>query len=306
MNWYDEILAARARIRTRIRKTPVARMELPGLDYPVQFKLEHMQHTGSFKVRGALNTLLTTEVPSAGLVAASGGNHGAAVAYAAQVMGHKAKIFVPEMAGPSKIGLIERLGADLTVVLGEYANAMEAAETWARESGAMQIHAYDAVPTIAGQGTCFAEWERQGFEADTLLIAVGGGGLISGAMGWFGGYKKIVAVEPFGCPSLCEALNIGAPVDVEVSGITANALGARRVGDLCFELANEQRLTSVLVSDDDVHAAQIKLWQELRQWVEPAGATALAALLSGAYEPEKEEKVAVLVCGANPDPDPVI
>ncbi|WP_372674596.1 threonine/serine dehydratase [Aquicoccus sp.] len=305
MNWKHEIKAAWARIEDHVRQTPVLTCDGLGLGYPVELKLEQMQHTGSFKARGAFNTLLSGPVPQAGLVAASGGNHGAAVAFAARALGHAAHIFVPEMAGPSKIALIRETGAQLSVVSGEYANALAAAREFEDASGAMQIHAYDAPATVAGQGTCMAEWEEQGLQADTVLIAVGGGGLIAGALGWLQGARKVVAVEPQTSCALNAALAAGHPVDVEVSGVAANALGARRIGEICHDLAVEHGAQSVLVSDDAILAAQKALWRGLRQLVEPAGATALAALLGGAYTPEPDERVAVLVCGANLAPDPL-
>ncbi|RKF14041.1 threonine/serine dehydratase [Roseovarius spongiae] len=295
MDWTAEIGAAAARIAPHVRRTPVVSAEFAGRR--VEIKLEQMQHTGSFKARGAFNTLLAGDVPAAGVVAASGGNHGAAVAHAARSLGHPARVYVPEMAGPGKIALIRATGAELCVVPGAYANAFEAARAHEAETGAMQIHAYDAPATVAGQGACMAEWEAQGLDADTVLIAVGGGGLIAGALGWLGGRRKVVAVEPQNCAALHAALAAGAPVDVEVSGVAANALGARRIGDICFGLARD--VTSVTVEDAAITAAQTALWDGLRQLVEPAGATALAALLSGAYAPAKGEKVAVLVCGGN-------
>ena len=194
MQWQDEIRAAQDRITGQVVKAHVFKSDAFGPT--VAFKLEQMQHTGSFKTRGAFNTLIASEVPEAGVVAASGGNHGAAVAYAARQLGHRARIFVPEIAGPAKIGLIQRTGAELTVVPGEYANALELAEREASESGAMQVHAYDAPLTVAGHGTVMLEWEAQGLDADTVLIAVGGGGLIGGALAWLGGRVKVVAVEP--------------------------------------------------------------------------------------------------------------
>lgn len=304
-DWKTEISAATGRVDGHIVKTPVMRVNGFGLPYGIEMKLEQLQHTGSFKARGAFNTLLSQKVPKAGLVAASGGNHGAAVAYAAHSLGHKAHIFVPEMAGPSKIGLIQGIGADLTVVPGEYVNALEQARTFELESGAMQIHAYDAVPTVAGQGSLMQEWEDQGLEADTILIAVGGGGLIAGAMAWLQKARKVVAVEPETSCALYAALAAGKPVDVDVSGVAANALGARRVGQICYDLASGQNTQAVLVTDDAITNAQQALWREMRQLVEPAGATALAALMSGAYQPEPGEKVAVLVCGGNIAPDPL-
>ncbi|NOC47208.1 threonine/serine dehydratase [Ruegeria sp. HKCCD7559] len=301
MNWKSEISAARDRIAGHTQVTPVIESRVPG--HPIELKLEHMQHTGSFKARGAFNTLLSLDVPDAGVVAASGGNHGAAAAFAAQALGYPAKVFVPELAGPSKIALIRQTGADLSVVPGEYANALTQAQAHEAETGAMQIHAYDAPATVAGQGTCFAEWDAQGLQADTVLVAVGGGGLIAGALAWFDGARKVVAVEPQTSCALNAALQAGEPVDVSVSGIAANALGARRIGQICFDLA--QGMTSVLVSDDAIAAAQKTLWQAHRILVEPAGATALAALTSGVYRPEPGERVAVLVCGANVAPDPL-
>jgi threonine dehydratase len=276
-----------------------------GLGYPIEMKLEHLQHTGSFKARGAFNSLLSEPVPEAGIVAASGGNHGAAVGYAAAQLGHKAAIFVPEIAGPSKISLIERTGADLRVVPGTYAEALAGAEAYEAETGAGQIHAYDAGATVAGQGTLMAEWEDQGLQADTILIAVGGGGLIAGALAWLQGRRKIVAIEPETCAALTRARKAGAPVDVEVSGVAANALGAKKIGKICFDLAEAQDTPCLTVTDAAITAAQTALWQEMRQLVEPAGAAALAALMSGAYTPDPGEKVAVLVCGGNIAPDPL-
>ncbi len=303
MNWKAEISAAAERIKGHAQVTPVMESCAFGLDFPIEMKLEQFQHTGSFKARGAFNTLISCDVPAAGVVAASGGNHGAAAAFAARSLGYPAKIFVPELAGPSKISLIERIGADLSVVPGEYANALTMAHKHEKDTGAMQIHAYDAPATVAGQGTCFAEWDNQGLQADTVLIAVGGGGLIAGAMAWFQDTRKIVAVEPETSCALNAALKAGEPVDVPVSGIAANALGARRIGNICFSLFGN--VESVLVTDDAIAGAQKALWQSHRILVEPAGATALAALMSGAYVPEPDEKVAVLICGGNIAPDPL-
>lgn len=305
MDWTAEINAATARISDHVQRTPVMQCHGFGLNHPVEMKLEQLQHTGSFKARGAFNTLLSHKVPAAGLVAASGGNHGAAVAFAAHRLGYKARIYVPEMAGPAKITLIRDAGADLQVVSGAYANALEQARAYESETGAMQVHAYDAPGTVAGQGSCFAEWQNQGLAADTVIIAVGGGGLIAGALAWFSGTRKIIAVEPETSCALHAALTAGTPVDVEVSGVAANALGARRIGSICFDLARQQDLTSITVTDAAITAAQTALWRERRLLVEPAGATALAALTSGAYQPAPGEKVAVLLCGGNIAPDPL-
>ncbi len=304
MNWRAEIEAAAGRIAGHVLRTPVLTADV-GAGLPVELKLEQMQHTGSFKARGAFNTLLSRPVPAAGVVAASGGNHGAAVAYAARRLGHPAHIFVPEIAGPSKIALIRGTGADLTVVPGSYQNALEAAQAHEAATGAMQIHAYDAPETLAGQGTVMREWEGQGLGADTVLIAVGGGGLIGGALAWLQGCRKIVAVEPELAPTLHRALSEGPEAEVEVGGVAANALGARRIGALCHGLATRHGVSSVLVADAAILEARDRLWRGLRQLVEPAGATALAALISGAYLPEPGERVAVLVCGANAAPDPL-
>lgn len=305
MDWQAEIEAAAARIEGHVVRTPVMKVRGFGLDFPVEIKLEHLQHTGSFKARGAFNTLLSTEVPAGGVVAASGGNHGAAVGYAAARLGHKAAIFVPESAGPAKCALVERTGATLEVVKGAYAEALAAARAHEAETGAGQVHAYDAPATVAGQGTCLREWEAQGLEADTVLIAVGGGGLISGALAWLDGRRKVVAVEPAACPTLHAARAAGGPVDVEVGGVARNALGARRIGQICFGLAEARDVPCVLVDDDAITTAQRALWQERRLLVEPAGAAALAALMSGAYRPAPGERVAVLICGGNIAPDPM-
>lgn len=301
MDWPAEIAEAAGRIAPHVRRTPVIETQIAGQD--VALKLEQMQLTGSFKARGAFNTLLQARVPEAGIVAASGGNHGAAVAHAAARLGQRARIYVPQIAGPAKIALIRAQGADLEVVPGAYAEAAARAAAWRDATGAMEVHPYDAAATVAGQGTVMAEWEDQGCAADTVLIAVGGGGLIAGALGWLGERRRVVAVEPETSCALHAALAADAPVDVEVSGVAANALGARRIGAICFGLA--RGIESVLVPDGAITAAQAVLWRELRQLVEPAGATALAALLSGAYRPARGERVAVLVCGGNVAPDPL-
>ena len=304
--WDQRISAALVRIREQVVETPVHETDVLWDGPPVLTKLEQLQHTGSFKARGAFNNLLTREVPKAGIVAASGGNHGAAAGFAARTLGHPARIYVPEIAGPSKIALIQGTGADLQVVPGTYAEALQAALDYEADTGAIQLHAYDAPETVAGQGTVFAEWEAQGLDADTVLIAVGGGGLIAGALAWFRGRRRIVAVEPTACPTLAKAIEAGAPVETDVGGVAANALGARKIGQICYDLARDAPLRSVLVSDADIEAAQRRLWQRARLLVEPAGATALAALTSGAYLPEPGERVAVLICGANPAPDPLV
>lgn len=309
MDWQAEITAADHRIDPHIRRTPVMAVDnlIPGLD--LALKLEHLQHTGSFKPRGAFNSLLTTAVPQAGVVAASGGNHGAAVAYAAKSLGHDCTIFIPETASPAKIEMIRRSGVEPIITDGVYANALNAAATFEADHGAMSIHAYDDVGTVCGQGTVMREWEAQGLDADTILIAVGGGGLIAGAMAWLGGRRKLVAVEPETACALHAAFAAGTPVDVEVSGVAASALGASRLGDICFGLASDvasdlgkkQQIETVLVSDRAITAAQRSLWQNLRLAVEPGGAATIAALMSGAYRSQQGERVAALLCGANVD-----
>lgn len=302
-DWRARVAAAAERIAGHVRRTPTMRAGFDGRE--VELKLEQLQHTGSFKARGAFNNLLSREVPAAGIVAASGGNHGAAAAFAAVRLGHRATIFVPEFAGRAKIALIEATGADCRVVPGTYAEALEAALAFEADTGAIQLHAYDAPETVAGQGTLFAEWEDQELEADTVLIAVGGGGLIGGALGWFQGARKLVAVEPELAPTLNRTLARGQGTTVEVGGIAANALGARSLGSIAWDLVQAHGVESVLVPDDAIAAARARLWRDMRLMVEPAGATALAALLSGAYEPGPGERVAVLLCGGNVDPDPL-
>jgi threonine dehydratase len=302
MDWQARIEAAGQRVAGHVRQTPLAVLEVPGVG-AVALKLEQMQHTGSFKARGAFNALLSGPVPDAGVVAASGGNHGAAVAFAAARLGLAATIYVPEMAGPAKIALIRAQGAECVVVPGDYAAAAELAQAHEVRSGAMQVHAYDAEATVAGQGSLMREWEAQGLSADTVLIAVGGGGLIAGALGWLGGRRRVVAVEPELAPTLNRALAEGPEAQVAVGGIAANALGARQIGGICYELARGN-VTSVLVDEAAIVTAQRMLWTCLRQLVEPAGAVALAALISGRYVPARGERVAILVCGANIAPDP--
>lgn len=303
MDWQSEIERAAGRIAGHVRVTPVVTLDIDGIG-PVEVKLEQVQHTGSFKARGAFNTLVKGPVPAAGVVAASGGNHGAAVAFAARKLGHLARVFVPEIAGPAKIALIRAQGAAVEMVAGPVSGAFAAAEDHARQTGALQIHPFDAPDTLAGQGTVMREWEAQGLAADTVLIAVGGGGLIGGALGWLGGRRRVVAVEPELAPTLNRALAEGPEATVTPSGVAASALGAPMIGRLGHALAVAAGVRSVLVTEAAILQAQRLLWDSLRQWVEPGGACALAALTSGAYVPAPGERVAVLVCGANPSPPP--
>jgi len=304
----EDVAAAYNRIADRVRRTPIVRCaptDLPAaaaIDAPVTLKLEQMQHTGSFKARGAFNALLGGPIPPAGVIAASGGNHGAAVAFAARALGVRAEIFVPEISHRAKQARLRGYGAEVHVVGRDFAEALEACEARRAETGARLLHAYDQPEILAGQGTCALEWIEQAPELDVLLIAVGGGGLIGGAAAALAGAKRIVAVETEGTPALHRALAAGAPTPVDVSGLAADSLGARTVGALAFEAATRYAVESVLVTDAAVQAAQRWLWESLRQAAEPGGATALAALVGGAYRPDPGARVGVLVCGANMDP----
>jgi threonine dehydratase len=289
-------------IRPYIRRTPV--VEVAGADFGMDgvtlvLKLELLQHTGSFKPRGAFANLLTRDVPPAGVVAASGGNHGAAVAFAAMKLGKPAKIFVPTVASPAKIARIRGYGADLVVIGERYAESLAASQSWAAQSGAMAVHAYDQVETILGQGSVGLEFEEQDPALDTLLVAVGGGGLLGGIAAWYAGRIKIVGVEPEAAPTLTRALEAGHPVDAEAGGIAADSLAPKRVGELMFPLAQSYVDRVLLVSDEAIQAAQQTLWNVLRVVAEPGGAAALAALLTGKYQPKPGERVGVLVCGGN-------
>lgn len=304
MDWADEIEAASRRLQDHVRRTPILTLEpgALGCHAELTLKLELLQHSGSFKARGAFNSLLSLDVPKAGVIAASGGNHGAAVAFAAQALGHKAEIFVPALASPAKIARIESFGAKVHVIPGAYADALVAAQAHAVETGALAIHAYDAPATVAGQGTLARELDAQTNMLDTVLVAVGGGGLIGGVAAWFQGRVRVVGVEPSACPTLQRAFAAKQPVDVDVGGLAADSLGAKRVGEIPFAIAKEHVERVVLVEDDAIRAAQQVLWRDLRLMSEPGGATALAALLSGAYKPALGERIAVILCGGNVDP----
>ena len=301
----DEIRAAYARIKPHVRRTPVIRVEASdfgvALNNPLALKLEFLQHTGSFKPRGAFNNLLSRSVPAAGVAAASGGNHGAAVAYAAQRLGHKATIFVPDVSAPVKIARIRSYGADTRVGGARYADALEQCEKFIAQSHALSVHAYDAAETIAGQGSVGLEWEEDAPELDTVLVAVGGGGLIAGIAAWYGRRIKVVGVEPEGSRCLHASLEAGRPVDVTVESVAADLLGARNTGQRVFEIARQNVDHVALVPDDAIVAAQRALWERLRIAAEPGGAAALGALVAGCYQPRADEKVGVLLCGANVD-----
>jgi threonine dehydratase len=258
-----------------------------------------LQHSGSFKVRGAFANLLLRRPLGVGVVAASGGNHGAAVAYAAQRLGVKARIYVPTVSSPAKIARIRSYGAELVVHGDRYADALTASEEWAKTSGAMQIHAYDQKCALLGQGTVASEWQKQTPDLQTVLVAVGGGGLIGGMAAWYRGDVRLIGVEPEAAPTLTRALEAGKPVDAPAGGIAADSLAPRRVGELMFPLAEQYVERVLLVTDDEIRAAQQALWDRLRIVAEPGGAAAFAALLSRKYVPALGERIGVLVCGGN-------
>jgi len=298
----ERIAATRKAIQPYIRTTPVVTVDAADFRLPpswITFKLEQIQHSGSFKVRGAFANLLTREVPAAGVVAASGGNHGAAVAYAAMMLGKSAKIFVPTVSSPAKIERIRSYGADLVVTGERYADALAASQTWAAQTAALQIHAFDQAETLLGQGTLGMEFSEQAPELDTLLVAVGGGGLIGGIAAWYRGKVKVVGVEPEAAPTLTRALEAGRPVDTEAGGVAADSLAPRRVGELVFPIAQRYVDRVVLVTDDAIREAQEALWTTLRIVAEPGGASACAALLSRRVQPRPNERVGVVISGGN-------
>ena len=296
----SDILAAYERIRGLVRRTPV--IEWDGL----VLKLEHLQHAGSFKPRGAFTTVLTQQERPTRLVAASGGNHGLAVAHVGAALGIPTEIFVPEIASPVKVAGIRARGATVRVGGDNYAAALEASQEAASAPGTLAIHAYDAPFTLAGQGTVALELEEQAPDLDLVVVAVGGGGLIGGVASWYAGRTRVLAVEPVGCPALHDALAAGAPVDSPVGGLAADALGASRVGSLGLVACQAAGVESVLVTDEAIADARLELWRALRLVVEPAGATALAAIRSGAVEPAAGDRVAVVLCGANTDPSDLV
>jgi len=298
----EAIRAAATRISPHIRRTPV--VEVDGGDFGlagvrIAFKLEFLQHAGSFKSRGAFNQLLTRAIPPVGVVAASGGNHGAATAFAAMKTAHPATIFVPEVASPAKMEQIRGYGARLEVGGDRYADALAASERWIEQTGATAIHAYDQVETLQGQGTVGLEFEEQAPQLDALLVAVGGGGLIGGIAAWFAGKIPLIGVEPELAPTLTRALEAGKPVDSPAGGIAADSLAPRQVGQLMFPIAQRYVTRTALVTDDAIRDAQRALWKTMRIVAEPGGAAALAALLSGAWKAKPGETVGVLLCGAN-------
>ena len=298
----SEIAATYPVIRAHIRRTPVIEVDAAdfGLDSrPLALKLELFQHAGSFKTRGAFTNLLTREIPTAGVIAASGGNHGAAVAFAAMKLGIPATIFVPRVSSQAKIDRIRSYGANLVVTGERYDEALAASIQHQAESGALSIHAYEQTETLLGQGTVGLEFEEQSPDLDTILVAVGGGGLIGGIAAWYAGRTRIIAVEPETAPTLARALAAGQPVDSPAGGIAADSLAPKRVGELMFPIAQKYVVQVVLVPDRAIQEAQRTLWNTLRIVAEPGGAAALAALISKHYTPQPDERIGVLVCGGN-------
>jgi threonine dehydratase len=298
----ERITEINALVRLNIRRTPVIEVDARDFGLPpahIFLKLESLQHSGSFKARGAFANLLSRRIPGAGVVAASGGNHGAAVAFAAKALGKPARIFVPSIASQEKIDRIRGYGADLVVGGERYADALAASEKWASESGALTVHAYDQVETMLGQGTLGLEFEEQCPRLDALLVAVGGGGLIGGVAAWYENRVRVVGVEPEAAPTLTRALAAGAPVDSPAGGIAADSLAPKRVGELMLPLAQSYVNRVILVTDEAIQEAQIALWKVLRIVAEPGGAAAFASLLSGRYELKAGERVGVVICGGN-------
>ena len=300
----ERIQATEHVIRPHIRRTPI--LEVDGEEFGLEsikiiFKLELFQHSGSFKARGAFTNMLTREVPAAGVVAASGGNHGAAVAFAAMKLGKRATIFVPSVASPAKLDRIRGYGAELVITGDRYAESLEASHAWTAQSGALAIHAYEGDETLLGQGTLGMEFEEQDPKLDSLLVAVGGGGLIGGVASWYQNRIKMVAVEPFAAPTLERALSAGHPVDAPAGGVAADSLAPRQVGRQMFPIAQQYVKQVVLVTDEEIVEAQQRLWESARIIAEPGGAAAFAALLSRRYKAEPGERVGVVVCGGNTD-----
>jgi threonine dehydratase len=289
-------------IRPYIRRTPVITFDgrdIGARNADVSIKLELMQRSGSFKVRGAFANLLMRDVPDVGVVAASGGNHGAAVAYAAHKLGIPAKIFVPRISSPAKVARIHSYGAELVVGGDGYSDALAASEDWAAETGALRVHAFDQTETVCGQGTIALELEQQVPSLDTVLLAVGGGGLLGGAASWFENRVKVVGVEPESAPTLTRALEAGEPVDAPAGGIAADSLAPRRIGSLVFPIAQKLVRDVILVTDKAIRDAQEMLWKELRIVAEPGGAAAFSAVMSGAYPSTESERIAIVVSGGN-------
>lgn len=301
----DHIVAAAGRIESHVRRTPIVELgDVHSAGYTLSLKLENLQRTGSFKTRGAFSLMTAAEIPEAGVVAASGGNFGLAVACAARDLGHRATIFVPETSPQEKVGRIAAYGVDLRPVPGFYPEALEAATVWAADTGAFQAHAYDQAEVVAGQGTCAREIFEDSPSLDTVLVPVGGGGLIAGIASWIHDEARVVAIEPDACPTLFEARRAGKPVAVEVGGLAASSLGASMLGDHAWQ-ANAWIDDAVLVTDSQIVEAQTWLWEACRLIVEPAAATTIAALATGAYFPERGEHIVAVISGANTAPGSV-
>ena len=290
-------------IRPYIRHTPIlsANGSDVGLEpFPLTLKLEFLQHSGSFKVRGAFTNLLKRQVPASGVAAASGGNHGAAVAYAAMRLGVPAKIFVPNVTPTAKVDCIRAYGASVAVGGERYADALDACDRYVVESQALSIHAYDQLETLLGQGTLARELDNQVPDAATVIVAVGGGGFIGGVASWYAGQQtRVIGVEPVGAPTLTEALKAGKPVDAPAGSVAVDSLAPRQVGQLMFPIAQQHVDRVLLVEDDDIIRAQGMLWDVFRIVVEPGGAAAFAAILTGRYKPSPDEHVVVVLCGGN-------
>ena len=263
------------------------------------FKLEFMQYSGAYKARGAFANLLLRKTPAVGIAAASGGNHGAAAAFAAMTLGVPATVFVPEISSPAKIARIRNYGAKLVITGKIYDDALTASEAFLKDSGAMSVHAFDSIETMLGAGTLALELDEAAPDLDIILASVGGGGLAGGLCGWYAGENEIIGVEPERAPTLYAALKAGRPVDVDVSGVAADSLGASRMGASNFPVVARHVRRSVLVSDADIVAAQKALWEKLRIVAEPGAAAALAPLLTGAVKPKRGASIGVILCGGN-------
>jgi threonine dehydratase len=306
----SDIRAATERFATDgrgfVRRTPLWKLpasELGVACAEVWLKLEHLQVGGSFKARGMYNRLLANPIPDSGVIVASGGNAGIATAAAARALGVRCEVFVPTVSSPAKQAKLRELGAHVVVTGAAYADALEACLTRQKETGALLTHAYDQPQVVAGAGTLAMEIEEQGGEPpDSVLVSVGGGGLIAGVAGWFEGRSRVIALEPELAPTLFRAREAGEPVDVAVSGIAADSLGARRIGSLAWDIAQRHVADALLLPDAAIRAAQLTLWKEFKLAVEPAAALPLAALQTGAYVPASDEVVALIICGANVDP----
>jgi threonine dehydratase len=309
--WRSEIDSAWQRLNERsghfLRQTPLWKLPAAALGVAapgaeVWLKLEHLQVSGSFKARGMMNRLLANAIPESGVIVASGGNAGIATAAAARALGVRCEVYLPGVSPEAKRARLRALGAEVVVVGQLYPDALAACLARQAETGALLTHAYDQPEVVAGAGTLGREIEAQGGLPDAVLVSVGGGGLIGGLAGWFEQRARVIALEPEGAPTLFRAREAGAPVDVEVGGIAADSLGARRIGAIAWDIAQRHVADALLLSDEAIRAAQQWLWKEMKLAVEPAAALPLAALQTGAYVPRAGEKVCLIVCGANVDP----